>query len=133
MRDRGRRKKWNPDLARGRRGEDLAHRYLECRGFTVVARNFRTRSGSAEVDLIGWDGPALVFVEVKSRQTEEFGAPDRAVDIDKQQNILRGAGEYLHRIGATWDIARFDIVNIVFGPPVAIRHVEGAFSRRRTY
>lgn len=133
LRHRARMKKWDPDRASGRLGEDLAHRYLECCGFTVVARNFRTRSGTAEVDLIGWHGGALVFVEVKSRQTDEFGAPDRAIDADKQHKILRAAAEYLHRTGATWDVARFDVVNIVFGPPVQIRHVEDAFSRTRTY
>ena len=133
LRDRRRTRAWNPDLANGRRGEDLAHRYLQCRGFTVVARNFRTRSGSAEIDLIGWDKSELVFVEVKSRQTEEFGSPDRAVDADKQRNILKAAGEYLHRTGADWSIARFDVVNVIFGPPIAIRHVEDAFNRSRTY
>lgn len=133
FRDRRRMRTWNPDLARGRRGEDLAHRYLQCRGFTVVARNFRTRNGSGEIDLIGWDKSELVFVEVKSRQTEDFGSPDRAVDAEKQRNVLRAASEYLHRIGADWNIARFDVVNVIFGPPVAIRHVEDAFSRSRTY
>jgi putative endonuclease len=124
---------WDNDLARGRRGEDLAHRYLQKRGYTVVARNFRTRSGSAELDLVAWDGSQIVFVEVKSRATEEFGAPDRAVDVEKQRKILRAAGEYLHRMDASWDIARFDVVNVVFAAKPIIRHVEDAFSRARTY
>lgn len=124
---------WDNDLARGRRGEDLAHRYLQKRGYTVVARNFRTRSGSAELDLVAWDGSQIVFVEVKSRATEEFGTPDRAVDVEKQRKILRAAGEYLHRMDASWDIARFDVVNVVFAAKPIIRHVEDAFSRARTY
>ena len=124
---------WDADLARGRRGEDLAHRYLQARGFKVVARNFRTRSGSAEIDLVAWQGAQIVFIEVKSRATADYGAPDRAVDADKQRKILRAAGEYLHRTGANWESARFDVVNVVFGPELAISHVEDAFSRVRTY
>jgi putative endonuclease len=133
LRHRARVRTWNADLATGRRAEDLAHRYLKERGYTVVARNFRTRSGSAEVDLIAWHGPALVFVEVKSRISDEFGAPDRAIDLEKQRNILRGASEYLHRTGASWGVARFDVVNVIFGPPMTISHVEAAFSKIRKY
>ena len=61
-------------------GEDLAHRYLRSQGCTIVARNYRTRSGSGEIDLVAWHGGVLVFVEVKTRESSEFGPPDRAVD-----------------------------------------------------
>jgi putative endonuclease len=133
LRDRARMRVWDKDLARGRHGEDVAHRYLQARGYKIVARNFRTRNLSAEVDLVAWDGPQIVFVEVKSRETEEFGAPDRAVDLDKQRKILRAAAEYLHRVDLGWDVARFDVVNVVFGSEPMVRHVEDAFSRARTY
>ena len=56
----------------GRIGEDLAHRFLRARGCTVVARNYRTLSGSGELDLVVWDGGKLVFVEVKTRGSEEY-------------------------------------------------------------
>ena len=51
------------DLAQavGRRGEDLAHRYLQHKGFVIVARNHRLPSGDGEADLIAWDGDTLVF------------------------------------------------------------------------
>jgi putative endonuclease len=62
----------------GRIGEDLAHRYLRRRGYTVIARNYRTRSGSGEIDIVAWNGPTLVFIEVKTRQTDEYGSPDRS-------------------------------------------------------
>ena len=73
-RDRGRRKFWPPDQASGRRAEDLAHRFLRRRGMLIVARNYRPPSGAGEIDLIGWDGDRLAFVEVKSRASGEFGA-----------------------------------------------------------
>ena len=52
LRDVKRRRVWDRDLAAGRRGEDLAHRYLRREGFTIVARNYRLSSGEAEADLI---------------------------------------------------------------------------------
>src|SRR5205823_14536290 len=64
----------------GRIGEDLAHRYLQKHGCTVVARNYRPPSGPGEIDLVAWDGESLAFVEVKTRATAEFGAPESAVD-----------------------------------------------------
>jgi len=91
LRNRLRRLSWNSGHASGRRGEDVAHRFLQKRGYTVVARNYRTRNRFAEVDLIARDGEFLVFVEVKSRATEEFGEPDRAVDAEKQRNLQRAA------------------------------------------
>ena len=67
-----------PPLAdnHGRMGEDLAHRFLRARGCTVVARNYRPLSGSGEIDLVVWDGGKLVFVEVKTRSSAEFGPPE---------------------------------------------------------
>jgi hypothetical protein len=72
----------------GRIGEDLAHRYLRSRGCTVVARNYRARSGAGEIDLVAWHGNTLAFVEVKTRATTEFGDPDAAVDAEKHSKPL---------------------------------------------
>src|SRR5947209_16805628 len=77
----------SPDAALGRRGEDLAHRYLRSAGFTVMARNYRPDAGDAEVDIIARDNEILVFVEVKSRLSAEFGSPERAIDNEKQKRI----------------------------------------------
>src|SRR5579884_829949 len=87
-RDRGRQRNWHPDLATGRRGEDIAHRFLQRSGMTIVARNHRPHSGAGEVDLIGWEGDTLVFVEVKSRTGEEHGPPDRAIDHQKIETMI---------------------------------------------
>jgi putative endonuclease len=131
IRHQGRLRKWNPDHARGRRGEDLAHRFLRGKGFIIVARNYRTRSGSAEVDLIGWDGSSLVFIEVKSRASDDFGDPEDAVDREKQVALIRAAGEYIHRLGIGWNNVRFDIVSIIFAETPAITHKPDAFGSGR--
>lgn len=120
------------DLTQGRRGEDLAHRFLRRQGFTVVARNYRTRSGSGEIDLIGWERDYLVFVEVKSRATDEFGSPDRAVDSEKQARIERAARDYVRRAGADWECVRFDIVNVLLARPPRLELVRDAFRPKRT-
>lgn len=97
----------------GRMGEDVAHRYLRGHGCTVVARNYRTRSGSGEIDLVAWHGETLVFVEVKTRSTAEFGEPEAAVDAEKQQRLHRAARDYARRAGVEWEKTRFDIVSVV--------------------
>ena len=108
-------------------GEDLAHRYLRRKGCTVVARNFRARSGAGEIDLVVWHGGALVFVEVKTRSSEEYGAPEAAVDAEKRMAIQRTAREYSRRSGVEWDKTRFDIVSVVLGQPVRIEWLRDAF------
>ena len=50
-----RRRRWNPSQALGRRGEDLAHRFLRRQGYTIVARNYRLAAGDAEADVIAWE------------------------------------------------------------------------------
>lgn len=128
LRDHGRRRSWDPGLAAGRRGEDIAHRFLQRAGMTVVARNHRTATGSGEVDLVAWDGETLVFVEVKSRATEEYGTPDRAIDSDKRRRLVRAAMDYVRRADLPAPKLRFDVVNVVFSTPPAITHFRDVFS-----
>ncbi len=115
----------------GRRGEDLAHRYLEGHGLRVVARNYRAPGGTGEIDLVARDGETIVFVEVKSRATEEFGSPDRAVGTEKERHLLRAALDYVHRAEVDWETVRFDIVNVVFANPPAIEHRQDVLRWRR--
>jgi len=131
MRHRARLRRWSPDIALGRRGEDMAHRFLRKQGFQVVARNYRPRSGAGEIDLVAWDGGTLVFVEVKSRRTDEFGAPERAVDRDKREALVLTAREYTRRARLDWEAVRFDIVSVVFSKPPSLAHTRDAFSPNR--
>jgi putative endonuclease len=132
LRHRARLRHMNADLAAGRRGEDLAHRFLRLKGFTIIGRNYRPRAGAGEIDLIARDNDQLVFVEVKTRATAEFGTPDRAVDLEKQGHLERTAREYARRAGVAIEEARFDIVSIVLTTPPAIELIPDAFRTKRT-
>jgi putative endonuclease len=132
LRHSARRRKWTPTLALGRRGEDLAHRYLRKRGFVIVARNYRLASGDAEADLIAWEGEILVFVEVKSRETADFGPPERAIGEEKRTHLLRIAREYSRKTGTEWDRIRFDVASVVMTkPPVIELHRDRLSTRSR--
>src|SRR5258708_6283479 len=104
----------------GRIGEDLAHRHLRQNGCTVIARNYRTLSGSGEIDLVAWDGERLAIVEVKTRSRTDFGTPDSAVDAGKRDRVMRAARDYARRADIPWEKIRFDIVSIVLSPAPTI-------------
>lgn len=99
----------------GQRGEDLAHRWLRRNGFTVVARNWRPPQGGGEIDIIAWEGECLVFVEVKSRASGRWSAPERALDDEKMRTLRRAARDYLRRAGGTVSHVRFDGVTVTGG------------------
>ncbi|MEO8594123.1 MAG: YraN family protein [Candidatus Solibacter sp.] len=111
----------------GRIGEDMAHRYLRGQGCTVVARNYRTRSGSGEIDLVVWHGARLAFVEVKTRGSAEFGPPDGAVDAEKRERLQLAARDYARRANVEWRVTRFDIVSIVLEDPPRVEWLRDAF------
>ena len=111
----------------GRMGEDAAHRYLRGRGCTVVARNYRPRPGRGEIDLVAWYGERLVFVEVKTRSSEEHGTPERAVDHEKRAALVRAARDYARRVNVPWERVRFDIVSVVLEQPLRIDWLQDAF------
>jgi len=116
----------------GRVGEDLAHRYLRRHGCTVVARNYRTPSGSGEIDIIAWHGTTLVFVEVKTRSRTDYGLPEDAVDSEKQARLQRAGRDYARRAKVDWRRTRFDIVSVYLGEMNRWNRMEwirGAFSR----
>ncbi len=128
VRQRARRGRMDPDQALGRDGEDIAHRLMQKRGMTVVARNWKTPSGWAEADLIAWDGGRLVFVEVKSRRSREFGAPDREISDEKRRKIAAAAREYCRNSSHAVEDVRFDVVSVVFEPERAVEYFAGAWS-----
>lgn len=111
----------------GRLGEDLVHRYLRSQGCTVVSRNYRPRSGSGEIDLVAWHTGRLLFVEVKTRATADFGDPETAVDAEKRQSLRHAARDYARRANVEWARTRFDIVSVVLETPVRIQWLRDAF------
>jgi putative endonuclease len=111
----------------GRDGESLAERFLQSRGYRIVARNLRSPSG--ELDLIAEDGGVLVFVEVKARQTNAFGGALYAVDRKKQTRIIKQAAQYLARHRIRGRSCRFDVVLLRPGMGMAfpIELIQNAF------
>jgi putative endonuclease len=110
----------------GRLGEDLAHAYLRGRGCKIVARNYRTRSGAGELDLIAWDGPTLAFIEVKTRKTAAYGSPDQAVDTEKRIRLYIAARDYVRRASLDWTAVRLDIVTVLLEPGIQIEWLRDA-------
>ena len=131
LRHHARRRAWSHDRAQGRRGEDIAHRFLRRAGIVVVARNYSMTSGDGEIDLVGWENGTLVFVEVKSRASLDYGAPERNVGPEKERNIVRAARDFALRAGVPWEMVRFDIVTVIFGTPPAVMHFRDAFAPPR--
>ena len=91
----------------GARSEELAARFLEAQGLTIVARNFRTRRG--EIDLVARDGDTLVFVEVRMRSSGVFGGAAASITAAKRARLVAAAGAYLSRLGRE-PPCRFDAV-----------------------
>lgn len=112
----------------GEKGERAAARYLEERGFTIVARGLRDRL--SEIDLIAVEGRTVVFVEVKTRASADHGRPEEAVDREKQQRLTRAALAFLKKKKLLQHAARFDVIGIVWPDeksPPAITHIRNAF------
>lgn len=113
----------------GTLGEQYAAAWLEKRGWSTLSRNWHTRYGELDLVMID-DEHTVVFVEVKSRRTMQYGYPQEAVTRTKQQNLRKAACDWLidkrHRI--PHKAVRFDVITILMriGKPL-IHHIENAF------
>ncbi|ARF69900.1 YraN family protein [Paenibacillus larvae subsp. pulvifaciens] len=124
-------KKLDGRKALGKRGEEIAVRYLKEKGFQILAQNWRCRTG--EVDIILLEEPrCLIFTEVRSRRvTGKFGSAAESINRRKQQQIRQTAlyYVYVHPPFSRYTI-RFDVVTVEFFPekedPV-IHHIKAAF------
>jgi len=105
-------------LHTGRRGEEAAYFYLREQGYVIIARNYRSPRSRSELDLVGWDGPTLCFIEVKTRTTRNIMPAEVAVDAEKQHDLSRVAREFLRKIETDAPF-RFDIVSVYFEPGLA--------------
>jgi putative endonuclease len=117
-------------LRDGQRGEDLAYELLCDEGFRVVARNYRSRSGKGEIDLLGWDGEWLACVEVETRRNDDFGRPEMRVDRDKQKRLVSAAYDYARRAEIDPERLRFDIVSVLLDEPPTVELYRAAFTAR---
>jgi putative endonuclease len=112
----------------GRTGEDLAAKHLEGRGYIILDRNYRAPHG--EIDLIALDNGTVVFVEVKTRATGAYGAPELAVDLRKQGHLVRAALGYLKHKKLHQMPCRFDVVAIS-GASGRVEVIQNAFEMDR--
>lgn len=121
-------------LRLGRSGENLAVHHLQKNGHKILFRNFRAPHGG-EVDIVCRDKRhnELVFVEVKTRTSEDFGRPLDAVDRKKRRYILRGAMTWLRMLDMPDIVFRFDVVEVVISSPTEVRHIENAFRMPDNY
>ncbi len=113
-------------LGVGKKGEGLAAERLEKLGYRIIERNYRCLFG--EIDIIAQDGDCIVFVEVKSRRTCSFGAPQLAVGYRKQRKISMVALKYISEKHMEGRNARFDVVAItLLSSGESIEHIKNAF------
>lgn len=115
----------------GMRGETYAYWYLRRHGYILIARNYTLPGIKGEIDIIGFDGPTLAFVEVKTRDATqaELPAPEHAVNAEKRRHLVRMARHFLRSRRMGWDSWRFDVLAIETRPgkrPVVRLH-KGAF------
>jgi putative endonuclease len=113
-----------PHLLLGQRGERLAAEHLEQLGYALVASNFTLPVGrnlrgalvQAEIDLIAYEGTTLCFIEVKTRASDWFAAPEANVDRRKQRQISRAARAYRRLFDLTGASYRYDVVSVILPP-----------------
>jgi putative endonuclease len=102
-------------LSLGKKGEDLAIAQLRALKYKILERNFKCALG--EIDIIAREKDTLVFVEVKTRRTRDFGGPAAAVNGRKQRQLSRVALTYLNMKKLPQMPARFDVVAVELIPP----------------
>jgi len=114
-------------------GERAARKYLKRHGLKFLTANFRSPRG--EIDLIFRDGDCLVFIEVKTRSSEDWGRPAAAVDRERRQRLSRVALDYLRLLRNPAVKLRFDVVEVLLeaGEVCEVRHLPNTFALERPY
>ncbi|WP_374165718.1 YraN family protein [Arcticibacter sp. MXS-1] len=110
----------------GQRGEQIAAEFLLNKGYRILHRNWFY--GKAEVDIIARSEQFLVFAEVKTRTSTDFGQPEEFVSSSKQRRLQWAAEGYIYHHNYQGEI-RFDILSVLFDVKgrYTIRHIEDAF------
>jgi len=110
----------------GKEGETYARKYLEENEYLILETNWRF--GHLEADIIAYKDNRIVFIEVKTRGTDAYGAPEQFVDRKKQKAYIRLANAYI-LLNRRTEEARFDIISIVNKPEGAeIKHFINAYT-----
>jgi len=118
----------------GDKGEKLAEDFLKRNGYKITQRNYRCRLG--EIDIIAQQDDVIVFVEVRTKQTESFGLPQYSITSGKISRITKAALSYLQEKELAGCTCRFDVIAITFpngSREPRIEHIENAFELNRRY
>jgi len=120
-------------LRHGELGEEAAKRHLRRNGLKFLTANFRSSRG--EIDLIFRDRDCLVFVEVKTRSSEEWTRPAAAVNRERRQRLTRAALDYLRLLKNPAVKIRFDIVEVLLHESAVreIRHLPNTFAMEKPH
>ena len=118
----------NKDL--GNSGENTACLFLESKGYRIIEKNYR--GNRKEIDIIAQKDGYIIFAEVKTRSSSNYGAPSESVDIRKQQNIISAARKFMLDNGRIYSRfqPRFDVIEIYRDKKAwkdYVRHIESAF------
>lgn len=111
----------------GKSGEEAALRYLKNKKFRIIKRNFRFFRG--EIDIIAYDAKTLVFMEVKTRSSKDFGLPEESVTPSKQRQIKKIARAFLAKNNLQVVECRFDVISLSYdkNEGYSINHIKDAF------
>ena len=112
-----------------KKGEALAGKILKKKGYKILKRNYVSKYG--EIDIVAYDNGIICFVEVKTRQSENYGPPELAVTKEKRKRIVRTALNYLTINNIEDTDCRFDVVSILYKEDVNkpdIELLESAFT-----
>jgi putative endonuclease len=120
-------------LRRGEIGERAAKKHLQRNGLKFLTANFRSDRG--EIDLVFRDADCLVFVEVKTRSSEDWMRPAAAVDAERRRRLTRTGLDYLRLLKNPQVKVRFDIVEVLLGDGgiSEIRHLPNSFPMETPY
>ena len=110
---------------KGKAAEELASRYLQRKGYTIIARNFTSFWG--EIDIVAYEPKkrCIVFVEVRSRSSDSLVHPADTITKRKKERIVKTALFLLKREKVTYEAIRFDVITVL---PGQLLHIEEAFT-----
>jgi putative endonuclease len=104
----------------GQIGESIAKKFLQKKGYKIIFQNFRTKY--SEIDLIAEKKDMLVFIEVRTKTSEQFGSPEQTINKKKISRLIRAAQSYASNHKYLGSL-RIDAVCVVFNPDYTLKRI----------
>lgn len=109
------------NLEIGKKGEDIAKKYLENKGYKIIDHNYKTKY--SEIDLVCQKDNELVFVEVRTKTNERFGSPEETINKDKIKRLIRAASAYVNR--KNWQGPyRIDVCSVLLNKDLNLNKIQ---------